>query len=75
MDSIKLTGWFPPEIKPVNDGVYRVYERVSTPEYALWRGGEWSMSACSKDGNFEFLPRASHAYKSIQNKDWCGVLK
>lgn len=35
--SKKLTPWFPPEVKPVRVGVYR----VAYGRYAMWNGSKW----------------------------------
>lgn len=36
---MKLTPWFPPEVKPVHKGQYRVKDRAVTR--LLWTGDEW----------------------------------
>lgn len=46
----KLTPWYPPEIKPVREGVYEV-KSVRRPDFTLfsyWTGQNWLCAAFSK---------------------------
>ncbi len=41
---MKMTDWFPPEIKPVYGGIYEIQTAAkSLPHYAVWDGFFWSM--------------------------------
>jgi len=44
MADAKLTGWFPPEVKPVHRGVYEVFDEGS---YAYWSGKLWGWTVLS----------------------------
>lgn len=53
MSDIKLTPWFPANVKPAREGVYerrpRCFERGNVPRWlALFRAGEWH--ACTSFG-------------------------
>jgi hypothetical protein len=45
--SKKMTDWFPPNIKPVHEGVYEVRFVYKTfgKLYARWNGNKWSNSS------------------------------
>jgi hypothetical protein len=39
---MKLTNWFPPEVKPVRKGVYDIAKGVfSAPWFGYWNGKKW----------------------------------
>lgn len=69
---MKLTEWFPPNIKPVHIGIYNTSIPGNTDQfYSYWNGELWS------GGYFKFA-EAEKYNKMIgmtQYKQWRGVLK
>lgn len=64
----KLTDWFPPHVKPVRDGVYRVYPGIIRPLYARFRDGQWLMAGSSVQA-----ARVRKHASGHQQKHWCGL--
>jgi hypothetical protein len=48
-----VTGWFPPDVKPVHVGVYQTYAesepQSGNPGYQFWRGNCWSIFSSDAD--------------------------
>jgi hypothetical protein len=44
---MKLTPWFPPDVKPVRAGVYEV--RMKAPWYRYWDGVHWHAGHCTSE--------------------------
>ena len=46
---MKLTPWFPAEVKPVHVGVYEIYEhrRHERPTFKHWNGSFWGFASAS----------------------------
>ncbi|MCA8481747.1 hypothetical protein LGN35_27860 [Burkholderia multivorans] len=57
-----LTDWFPPHIKPVNEGLYLTrVTRYGVTTYCIWRDGKW---------RFKNNPET---YCIFQNRQWIGL--
>ncbi len=70
---MKLTPWYPGDVKPVREGVYeRDYINASPGKfYCYWNGKYW--------GSFYTVPSGAVRYRDIksaaQNLPWRGVVK
>ena len=82
-NSLPMTFWFPPEIKPVRDGWYKTRflfdmvqgYRVSMEGWSYWHtaSGKWSGQYKETKG---LKPREFHATLGArQDKSWCGLYK
>ena len=67
----EMTGWFPPHIKPVREGVYQIRftggRNIDYPMYATWNGEVWSTASQEKDDHYH--TKFSYA---LQEKYWRG---
>jgi hypothetical protein len=72
-----LTPWFPPDVKPARDGVYKVRILTIYPEderYSRWWRGKWRFTADTKeDARIETAP--SYDCYSSYFKGWRGLAK
>ena len=66
--------WYPPEIKPVHDGVYRIKwvsaSGVSVLHFAYWRHGAWGVISHTIEGA-EKIKAGGNCV--IQDFQWRGV--
>jgi hypothetical protein len=70
---MKLTPWFPGDVKPVRVGVYeRQYfrEQLET-RYSYWSGYKWSTWAPTPKGALDLW----YTVGALQDLPWRGVLK
>ena len=70
----KVTGWFPPHIKPVHVGVYQVKFNNGPRAYegyAFWCGG-WGSLSTTRDGAERFFISIG-TDGAHQNKTWRGL--
>jgi hypothetical protein len=68
----KYTNWFPPEIKPVREGVYEVsLGRFYSHTYAYWNGNRWGWAALSVATATTDKATAG----ASQDKSWRGLTK
>lgn len=63
-DKLELTEWYPPDVKPVWEGVYQVKSVLASMGhfYALWNGEEWVFE------DIQDCPLKK------QDREWRGVL-
>ncbi len=70
---MKLTDWFPANIKPVRPGVYktRFYDglRECVDGYTYWTGADWA----AQWNDVKTANRLRTAHKAIQDKEWRGL--
>lgn len=67
-----LTPWYPPEIKPVREGVYEVDRDWSgTRWFSYFDGGTWYMCAVEVDRAERYYEAGSTAHN--QQKPWRGI--
>lgn len=65
---MKLTPWYPPEVKPVRVGVYQRNLGEGSPTYSRWNGREWKFSRPTADEADE------QTFRSLwQYMDWRGL--
>ena len=66
----EMTGWLPPHIKPVREGVYEIkYTSKGLQEscmYATWNGEKWSI------GSYNLWDYKHKNFDAIQEKYWRG---
>lgn len=68
---MKLTPIFPADIKPVHEGVYKVFQAdVARPGYALWQGC-WGVTYRTLR---EAKTKEPDSFFADQQKAWQGVL-
>ncbi len=55
---MKLTPWFPANVKPVRVGVYEIHSNTTTPWYRHWDGLNWCAGERTpwEAGYLEFIP-------------------
>lgn len=46
---MKLTDWFPGDVKPVHAGVYQRKYGTGSPMYCFWTGYRWMYGALSRE--------------------------
>ena len=65
---MKLTDWFPPDIKPCRKGVYETWFRWSAKNsgYSYWNGTSWSNQFRDKDSCYWDI-------EGVQSKNWRGI--
>ena len=68
---MKLTPWFPPEVKPVHVGVYMSDDTPLGPWFRYWNGKQWGAAAKTIDKAME-LETISFA---CQENKWRGLLR
>ena len=75
---MKLTQWFPGDVKPVRVGVYeRLYfrEQLET-RYSYWNGEEWSVWSILPSGAaLAALAAEEKRISMCQDLPWRGVMK
>lgn len=72
MAAVKLTPWFPGNVKPVRVGVYqRPYGSYDYPLYCWWDGKEWSAGARTP---FE-AKQTRYGSGDQGHMPWRGILK
>lgn len=69
---MRLTPWYPGDVKPVREGVYeRRRIGVGTPYYSYWNGRWWGLLCITPT-----TARHNSRHTSIvQNREWRGVKK
>ena len=71
---MKLTQWFPGDVKPVHVGVYeRRLKGTTTVFYSRWDGEKWWSLRRTVTGANTVLPVLR--FSDYQNLPWRGVLK
>ena len=67
---MKLSPWYPPEVKPVREGVYQrpMHGEIG---YACWVFGRWSVNCTSA----YYAMRERSVLSSNQNVPWRGKSK
>lgn len=74
MADAKLTGWFPPEIKPVREGIYQVQVRLAGKTkidfilYSKFQKGRWMIA----EAYIETAQNCNHISLK-QEKTWRGL--
>lgn len=70
-----LTPWFPPDMKPVHEGVYEIYdpERPRVRFHSFYGSGGWSFTY-ENDVSHAFRMRYSHGSWAV-GKKWRGLNK
>lgn len=68
---MKLTEWYPPDIKPVRIGVYETTSYDNTPSYQHWGGEFWGF--CSTHVKSAAMHGASRS--GLQDVSWRGIAK
>ena len=63
---MKLTPWFPPEVKPVRVGVYDF-----GAWYRFWNGSDWKQGTSSVEG--AYLLRHGPVSKIANHQQWRGL--
>lgn len=73
---MKLTPWYPPNIKPVRPGVYEAQWGSSKLwedwPYSYWTGEEWANSGATPE---EALRLKNWTLGANQSKKWRGLAK
>ena len=72
----KYSPWFPPEIKPVHEGVYQIaFWGKNNPSYSKWQKGTWRYSwSPLSDLTFKAALQANNLC-SIQIVEWRGLAR
>ena len=69
----EMTPWFPPDVFPAYEGVYRVrFKDGSGSEgFAMFTNGEWSYKATTPNKALAIF--ASNGISPVQGKKWRGL--
>lgn len=68
---MKLTPWFPPDVKPVHVGWYETNNGIGPNGHSYWRGFKWSGTYFR---NFSLVELRSLNYSgAVQRKHWRGL--
>ena len=71
---MKLTSWFPANVKPVHIGVYEIAYHLFEDEwsngFSYWNGKKWANSCCSIRSAYE---NRTWFEGAIQEKKWRGL--
>ena len=72
MSKPKLTGWYPPSVKPVRDGVYMIRVSGTPVWFRLFKNGHWYCGRSSVD--FAACAEMDEKlYPSEVNERWRGL--
>ena len=72
---MKRTQWFPPDVKPVHEGVYERHFILANGRescaYSLWDGRIWCVDVVHVSRAMQY----EHVRSSAQNRPWRGLTR
>ena len=66
---MKISEWYPPDIKPVRRGVY-ITRKNNHIFFQCWTGTYWNVRLCDIDKAYKTKQRSQH-----QDVYWKGIIK
>ena len=72
---MRLTPWFPSDVKPKRRGVYKTQYFLDEPGYSYWNGAMWTGTQTNIKEAHGVRNKDFYYSEFIQEKKWRGLTK